>query len=157
MRSGDEVPLLPGTGREVLGISSLIASATGESVPAVCLLGSQATRQATVPLIPAAKLVHLATHGAFAGEDGGLSSVQDFLLLFSPTSDGSHDTLAMRELFEARLPLDDVFQVILAACHLGRVVLQGDEAMGFNQAFLSAGPVSSLPHCGLSMTPPPAS
>lgn len=139
LRSGIAAPLLPGTGREVLGIASQVQNAAGAAVPAVCLLGPNATRAATVPLLPAARLVHLATHGAQGVSSSHGSSVQDFFLLFAASGDDQLDSLAMREFFDARLPLHDVFQVVLAACHLGSVVLQGEEAMGFVQAFLSAG------------------
>jgi CHAT domain-containing protein len=131
----DEDDALPGTVIEARAVADLVRQSGGSTTPAAVLLGADATRPATLNLLPGAKLVLLATHGR---QPDAATGLLDYQLLFHPSPD-SPDHLLVREVFSGSLPLPDVFQVCLTACHLGEVVLQGEEALGFAQAFLSAG------------------
>ena len=87
--------------------------------------------------MPAARFVHLSTHG---GKIDLQQSIDDYTLFLAPDGDAqAPTTLTVREVFDGAVTLDDVFSIVLSACHLGDAATQGAEALGFAQAFLAAG------------------
>ncbi|MBI4507899.1 MAG: CHAT domain-containing protein [Chloroflexi bacterium] len=131
--------LLPHTRREVEGVAAAFGQAVPGARPAV-LVGLDATRRRMLDLAPVVRLVLAATHGDLAAEQG----VLDFCLFFAQEDEDGRRDVRVREVYEGQLPLHNTFQVALTACHLGNVIRRGDEVLGFNQAFLSAGAVVSL-------------
>ncbi len=57
---------------------------------------------------------------------------------------GISSALSVGAVYAGALPLHNTIQVALTACDLGQVVLHGEEALGFTQAFLSAGATVTL-------------
>src|SRR5262249_811775 len=107
----------------------------GVGVPVATLTGCQATKDATLALTPAARLVLLASHG---DTPDGNPSLLEYALIFS--SEHSEDArLTVRDVLSRSVVLSSSFHVFLPACPLGEGVLRGEEALGFAQAFLSAG------------------
>lgn len=121
------------TGREVHSVAMLVRTATSSTESAVVRDGPGATRQQLLALLPRARLVVCATHGIPAAD------VLDFRLLLAPEQANALSDLSIWDVYEGRVPLGQAFQVVLSACHLGDVAQQGEEALGFIQAFLSAG------------------
>lgn len=128
MRSGESPDDLPNSGPEIDAVAALLTSAGGTSLP---VLRQEATRARLEEMIPAAHILHLATHGGALKTD---ETVMDYRIFLADDSE-----IRVRELYEGDVTLKDVFLVNLSACSLGQVVLQGAEASGFVQAFLQAG------------------
>jgi CHAT domain-containing protein len=95
------------------------------------LVRGEATEARTKALLPAAGLVHFATHDEL-NEDEPLSSA----LLLTP-GEGEDGRLEVRELFGLEL---SARLVVLSACETGLGKLsRGDELVGLQRAFLYAG------------------
>ncbi|HLG15230.1 MAG TPA: CHAT domain-containing protein [Blastocatellia bacterium] len=113
-------------GRETPSIDDEIG-ALGELFPdAVTFTGSQATRQNLLKNAPAARFLHLASHGYFRRDNPMFSFLK---LADSP--------LNFYSLLDLRL---DAEMVTLSACHTGvNMVFPGDELHGLMRGFLYAG------------------
>jgi CHAT domain-containing protein len=135
-------PELPETGREAREVAKVVEANGGT---AAVLLGDRATLERTLALAPGAVWLLMATHG---GLEAAGDELLDFRLLFNPGPEsstvGDFEKLPVWEIYRGRLRLPHGSQVSLTACDLGLPMLSGGEAIGFNQALLSAGASLSL-------------
>jgi CHAT domain-containing protein len=125
-------------------VADLVRSSQ-QGASAVVLLREQATLSRIKDLARGARLLLIATHGC---KDGKTDSILDYRVHLSREMAAEEATgathMSVLEIYEGGLALADAFQVCLTACDLGDVVRRGEEALGFNQAFLSAGAAISL-------------
>lgn len=124
---GDPDGRLPGSRDEVLGIAGSEAGKHKE-----VLLGTAATKAAVTQLAPTADIIHFATHGRFVKQDPARSHLELH----------GEEVLSVEEIRQLKF---QAYLVTLSACETalsgGRTsdVPDGDEWIGFNQAFLAAG------------------
>jgi CHAT domain-containing protein len=128
VRPGTERNALPHSGPEIAEVATLLERAGGTQTIVPTVLATRSRLEAD---LPAAHLLHLATHGGALAPG---ESIMDYRIFLAGDTD-----LRVRELYDGDVSLKDVFLVTLSACSLGEVVLQGAEASGFVQAFLQAG------------------
>ncbi|MBD3883394.1 CHAT domain-containing protein [Phormidium tenue FACHB-886] len=126
------LPALPAAGTEATLIAQLL------NVQA--LEGDQATETAVVQQMPAAKIVHLATHGLLnygqPDEFGILDTPGAIALAPSNTDDG---LLTASEILKLNLQAD---LVVLSACDTGRGRITEDGVVGLSRSFMAAGAAS---------------
>jgi CHAT domain-containing protein len=109
---------------EAKGVANLLPDAR-------VFLDGQATKARLLPELPNARLIHIASHGAFSPTDPSASALQLW--------DGP---LTVKELQELHLQAE---LVVLSGCETGRSVTKGsDEILGLTQALLQAGARSAL-------------
>ena len=133
----DTLAPLNRSGDEIRGIAAIVQEIAPDGPAPRLYLGAQATRSALVREMPAARFIHLSTHG---GKIDLRHSIDDYTLFLAPDGDARMpSTLTVQEVFDGAVTLDDVFAIALSACHLGDAATQGAEAIGFAQAFLAAG------------------
>lgn len=124
---GDPDSRLPGAREEVQAIASNTASKEHQ-----VLVGSEATKEQVVQLTQQHDILHFATHGRFVARSPWRSHLELH----------GGDILSVEDI--GRLDLN-AYLVTLSACETalsgGRVadIPNGDEWIGFNQAFLAAG------------------
>jgi CHAT domain-containing protein/tetratricopeptide (TPR) repeat protein len=124
------IRLLPYTGWEVNEISRLF---NNQRRP---LLGQQATLQNIQKELTGVQVAVLATHG---GRSDGVGGFLGFQLFFHAAEFEGYTAVSSEAIYGGLLSLQGVDTVMLSACHLGEAALHGEEAMGFQQAMLSAG------------------
>ncbi|MEL7504361.1 MAG: CHAT domain-containing protein [Cyanobacteria bacterium J06554_6] len=117
-----QLPVLPGAEIEADAIARLL-----ETRP---LIGAAATEAAVVNQLPAARIIHLATHGLLDPVYGFQSA-----LALAPGS-GEDGLLKTREIINLDLQAD---LVVLSACDTGRGRLTGDGVIGLARSFIGAG------------------
>jgi len=133
MVSGDfgEIQLadLPGAKRE--------AEAVGEVFGVPVLTGNQATEATVKQRLPAARWIHLATHGLLEYGDPQSSGVLDVpgAVALTPGS-GEDGLLTAAEILEMDLQAE---LAILSACDTGRGRITGDGVVGLSRALITAG------------------
>ena len=116
---GYQVAGLPGIDREVAAVEARLPDAS-------VLIDEAATRDALRRRGGRARILHLAAHAAYRGDNPLLSSIE--------LADGR---LTFYDLFDLRL---DAALVVLSGCQTGQsVVLEGDELMGLARGFQYAG------------------
>ncbi|HMB93958.1 MAG TPA: CHAT domain-containing protein, partial [Rhodothermales bacterium] len=124
---GDPDERLPGSRDEVLGIARSEVVQHKE-----VLLGKAATKAAVTQLAPTSDIIHFATHGRFVKQDPARSHLELH----------GGEVLSVEEIGQLEF---HAYLVTLSACETalsgGRTsdVPDGDEWVGFNQAFLAAG------------------
>lgn len=117
---------LPGAREEALAIA-------GESSRRLALIGDQATQSNFEDLASNYDILHFATHGNFVARSPWRSHLEMY----------EDDVLSVAEI--GNLRLDDAYLVTLSACEtalssgVSSDIPNGDEWVGFNQAFLAAG------------------
>ena len=127
MLLGDPDGRLPGSRDEILGIAGSENVKQNE-----VLLGKAATKAAVTQLAPTSDVIHFATHGRFVKQDPARSHLELH----------GEEVLSVEEIGKLKL---QAYLVTLSACETaisgGRIsdVPDGDEWVGFNQAFLAAG------------------
>ena len=136
-----DFPPLPGTAREVERIGRIWSKRGRE--PLMIMAGGAATEQQVIANLAGRRVVHLATHGFFAGEDcaSGLTTSSgigyDPMVLSGVVLSGQ-DLLTAAEV--SLLDLDDTQLVVLSACETGLgAVRSGDGVLGLRRAFAAAG------------------
>jgi CHAT domain-containing protein len=163
---------LPGTAEEVKTVKRLY-DATHSSAPAVALEGGAATESAVRKQSPAARYLHLATHGFFAPADVKRADTDDREVLDTDSNpetsvegwnpgllsgivlagvnqpvDGLSDDGVLTAAEVAALDLSAAQLVVLSACETGLGQMAGGEgALGLQRALQTAGArsvVSSL-------------
>jgi CHAT domain-containing protein/tetratricopeptide (TPR) repeat protein len=128
---GKTLPALPGSEKEAQSIARLAPPGS-----AVLLQGKQAGEAAVREAMPAAKVIHLATHGVVNN-----SNPLDSFLALGRTSDqpGANGRLTAAEVYSLDLHAD---LVVLSACRTGLGRISGDGVAGLARAFVYAGAAS---------------
>ena len=117
---------LPGAEEEAIAIAKLFDTEV--------LTGKAAKEATVVPLMPEAKIIHLATHGLLDElEYLDLDIPGAIALAPSATEDGF---LTSGEIFDLQLNAE---LVVLSACNTGRGDITGDGVVGLSRSFISAG------------------
>lgn len=128
-----EMPSLPGTNQPLPAL--LGAEAEAKAIASLLdvqpLIGAAATKAAVLEDLPAADIIHLATHGLL--EDLG-TGVPGALALAPTANDAGYLTAA--EILE--LPLTAQLAV-LSACDTGQGDITGDGVVGLSRSLLTAG------------------
>lgn len=115
---------LPGAEQEAKSISQFLSTSP--------LIGADATKVEVIRRLPAAKLIHLATHGLLDDfRDSGIPGA--IALAPSKEDDG---LLTASELLDLNLNAD---LVVLSACDTGRGEITGDGVVGLSRSFIAAG------------------
>ena len=132
MPSIDGKPLapLPGSEQEVLGISRRLPAGS-----TVVLQGKRADEDRVRDAMPAATVIHLATHGVIDSSD----PLASFLALGTSGSAGGNGRLTTEEVYSLDLRAD---LVVLSACRTGLGRISGDGVAGLARAFFYAGAAS---------------
>jgi CHAT domain-containing protein len=128
---GKPLPPLPGSEREVNSISRLLPPDVVST-----LSGTRADERSVRSAMPAAKVIHLATHGIVNGDD----PLNSFLAL-GRTGDqpGGDGRLTVGEVYGLDLHAD---LVVLSACRSGAGPISSDGVAGLSRAFFYAGTAS---------------
>ena len=114
---------LPGAEQEAKAIANLLGVHP--------LIGDEAVKSTVVARMPAANIIHLATHGIFNDVRGMESSIA---LTPSPEDNGY---LTAAELYRMKL---NAKLVVLSACNTGRGrIRRGEGIVGLSRSFISAG------------------
>lgn len=125
--NGKTLALLPGSEQEVLGISrQLPADST------VVLKGRWAEEDRVRIAMPAATVIHFATHGVIDSSN----PLGSFLALGTSGSAGGNGRLTAEEVYSLNLHAD---LVVLSACRTGLGRISGDGVAGLARAFFYAG------------------
>ena len=124
-RLAETLDRLPGAEQEARVIARLLKTQP--------IIGEQATKTAVVSRMPAAAIIHLATHGLLDDIGGNFSAIA----LAPDKDDGGW--LTSRETLALRLNAD---LVVLSACDTGRGKLSGDGVVGLSRSFIAAGAAS---------------
>jgi len=120
-------PPLPGAEREAIAVANLWGT--------TALLGDRPDRDTVLDRLPAASLIHLATH-AFSDDLNGLSGA----VVLAPKGKRS-PFLTVQDVLMAKTSAD---LVVLSACDTGRGQLTADGNVGLVSSFLSAGAASVI-------------
>jgi CHAT domain-containing protein len=131
-----ELTSLPGAETEAKAIAPLLNTQA--------LIGNQATEAAILPLLPSARIIHLATHGILDDIQGLKSAIALApSSMASPLTKGgtggveeSDGLLTAEELLNLKLNAE---LVVLSACDTGRGRITGDGVIGLSRSFISAG------------------
>jgi CHAT domain-containing protein len=113
---------LPGAEQEAKAIAPLFNTQP--------LIGNPATETAIKPLLPKARMIHLATHGLL-DDFRGLGSA----IAFTPSS-SDDGLLTAEEILDLKLNAE---LVVLSACNTGRGRITGDGVVGLSRSLISAG------------------
>jgi CHAT domain-containing protein/predicted negative regulator of RcsB-dependent stress response len=127
---------LPGAETEAKAIAPLLNTQA--------LIGNQATEAAILPLLPSARIIHLATHGILDDIQGLKSAIALAPSSMAPPLtkggtggvEGSDGLLTAEELLNLKLNAE---LVVLSACDTGRGKITGDGVIGLSRSFISAG------------------
>ncbi|WP_242046816.1 CHAT domain-containing protein [Calothrix parietina] len=104
------------------------------------IIGNQATKSAILPLLPKARIIHLATHGLLDDFKNGYIPGAIALApepLNKGKSEGINGWLTSSEIFD--LQLNNTELVVLSACDTGRGKITGDGVIGLSRSWISAG------------------
>lgn len=115
---------------EVSVIAQLMREAAPAAPPPVTLF-SEATRDEVINRLSGVQIFHLATHGLYIPDEETFLSYRILL--------AENSSISIADIYDGAIPLDSVFMVCLSSCHLGEVVIQGAEAIGFSHAFIQSG------------------
>jgi CHAT domain-containing protein len=118
---------LPGAEQEAKAIAPLFNTQP--------LIGNPATETAIKPLLPKARMIHLATHGLL-DDFRGLGSA----IAFTPSS-SDDGLLTAEEILDLKLNAE---LVVLSACNTGRGRITGDGVVGLSRSLISAGAPSVI-------------
>jgi CHAT domain-containing protein/predicted negative regulator of RcsB-dependent stress response len=117
-----QLPPLPGAEAEAKAIAPLLNTQA--------LMGNQATKASILPLLPKARIIHLATHGI-------LDDIQGLKSAIALAPSGSDDgLLTASEILDLKLNAE---LVVLSACDTGRGKITGDSVIGLSRSLISAG------------------
>jgi CHAT domain-containing protein/uncharacterized protein HemY len=135
-QTSTEVPLapLPGAEREAQAIAQFLNTEA--------ITGEAATETAITEQMPAAQIIHLATHGLLEygiPSDSGVLDVPGAIAL-TPSSN-EDGLLTSAEILEMDLQAE---LVVLSACDTGRGRITGDGVVGLSRALISAGAPSVI-------------
>lgn len=118
---------LPGAETEANAIAQLFNTQA--------IIGSAATKEALLPRMEKARIIHFATHGLFDDRRG-----LDSAIALAPTA--NHNGLFTAEqILDLKLKAE---LVVLSACDTGRGKITGDGVIGLSRSLISAGSSSVL-------------
>lgn len=120
---------------EPLPYSEVEAKSVAQLLNSNSLLGAAATKEAVLPLLPRAKILHFATHGV-PDQNKGLNSA---IVLTGSASDQGF--LRAEEVVEMKLNAD---LVVLSACDTGLGKITSDGVIGLSRSFIAAGSSSVI-------------
>jgi CHAT domain-containing protein len=145
-----QLPPLPGAETEAKAIAPLLNTQP--------LTGDRATKASILPLLPSARIIHLATHGILddiqglksalaLAPSGGRFALAPSSSTFPPEAppltkgeiggvEGSDGLLTAEEILDLQLSAE---LVVLSACDTGRGRITGDGVIGLSRSFISAG------------------
>ena len=119
-----KLPSLPGSETEAKTIAQLLN--------AKAILGNDATKITILPLLPKAKIIHLATHGLLDDFQGvGIPGA----LALAP-SGNDNGLLTASEILDLKLTAE---LVVLSACDTGQGKLTSDGVIGLSRSLITAG------------------
>ena len=128
---GKPLPPLPGAENEIRVIARLVPAGTAR-----LLQGKQADAASVRAAMPAATVIHLATHGIISNAD----PLRSYLALGRTSGRlASNGRLTAQEVYSLGLHAD---LVVLSACRTGLGRISGDGVAGLVRAFLYAGTAS---------------
>jgi CHAT domain-containing protein len=119
------LPSLPGAEKEALTIAQLLNTKA--------ITGTQATETFIVQKMPAARMIHFATHGLL--NDFGFG-VPGAIALAPEGNNDESGFLTASEIFNLKLNAE---LVVLSACDTGRGQITGDGVIGLSRSFMGAG------------------
>ncbi|HAX79740.1 MAG TPA: Fis family transcriptional regulator [Cyanobacteria bacterium UBA11372] len=122
-----QLAALPNAEREAVAIASIFNTQP--------LIGNQAVKSAVVAKLPAARIIHLATHGLLNDIQGLQSAIA---LAPSGTDNG---LLTAEEILDLNLNAE---LVVLSACNTGSGRITGDGVIGLSRALITAGVPSAI-------------
>ncbi|MBD2042995.1 CHAT domain-containing protein [Microcoleus sp. FACHB-672] len=132
LKPGDrpqQLSSLPGAEREALAIAQMLNTQA--------ITGAAATKEAITKQMPAARLIHLATHGLLDDFQG--SGVPGAIAL--APSKGDTGLLSAGEILQLKLNAD---LVVLSACDTAGGRITGDGVIGLSRALIAAGVPSTI-------------
>jgi len=106
------------------------ARAIAQLLQTTALTGNQATKAAVLAKLPAARVIHLATHGLL-DDRRGLGSA----IALAPAA-GDDGLLTAEEILDLNLKAE---LVVLSACNTGKGRITGDGVIGLSRALINAG------------------
>ncbi|MEA5573477.1 CHAT domain-containing tetratricopeptide repeat protein [Calothrix sp. UHCC 0171] len=118
---------LPGSEGEVKAIAPLF-----QAKP---LIGKEATKNAILPMLPKARIIHFATHGIL-DDVRGLGSA----IALTPYGN-DNGLLTAEEIFDLKLNAE---LVVISACNTGKGRITGDGVIGLSRSLMNAGVPSVL-------------
>jgi CHAT domain-containing protein len=121
------LPALPGAREEVGAIVRLLPRGSS-----TVLEGDQASKRAVTALMPAARLLHFATHGVVNDR----APLDSYLALARPAQADGDGRLTAQELYGLRLHAD---LAVLSSCRSAGGQVSGEGIAALARAFLSAG------------------
>jgi hypothetical protein len=123
-----QLPALPDAENEARQIAKLFSARP--------LIGSDATKEHVMALMPSARILHFATHGLLDRDSGEYFNA----LALAPSGTDS-GFLQAREINKMELEAD---LVVLSACDTAEGKLTGDGVLGLSSAFAAAGVPSAV-------------
>ncbi|HEY9895732.1 MAG TPA: CHAT domain-containing protein, partial [Candidatus Sericytochromatia bacterium] len=126
----EPLPPLPESEKEAIAIAQLLGTQA--------LTGNQATKVSVLKKLPAARLVHFATHGLleYGSQSASLEGLGVPGAIALAPSNADDGLLTTSEVLNLRLTAD---LVTLSACDTGQGRITGDGVIGLSRAFIAAG------------------
>jgi len=126
----EPLPPLPESEKEAIAIAQLLGTQA--------LTGNQATKASILKQLPAARLVHFATHGLleYGSQSASLEGLGVPGAIALAPSNADDGLLTTSEVLNLRLTAE---LVTLSACDTGQGRITGDGVIGLSRAFIAAG------------------
>jgi CHAT domain-containing protein len=131
----EPLPPLPESEKEAIAIAQLLGTQA--------LTGNQATKASILKQLPAARLVHFATHGLleYGSQSASLEGLGVPGAIALAPSNADDGLLTTSEVLNLRLTAE---LVTLSACDTGQGRITGDGVIGLSRAFIAAGVPSMI-------------
>ncbi|MDZ8262893.1 CHAT domain-containing tetratricopeptide repeat protein [Nostoc sp. ChiQUE01b] len=133
-------PGKPATQLDPLPDAEIEAKEVAQIYKTNAIIGKKATKSAILPLLPKARIIHLATHGLLDDFTGGGVPGAVALApepLNKGKEEGTNGLLTASEIFD--LKLNNTELVVLSACNTGVGKITGDGVIGLSRSLISAG------------------
>ncbi|WP_199322149.1 CHAT domain-containing tetratricopeptide repeat protein [Leptolyngbya sp. FACHB-321] len=126
----EPLPPLPESEKEAIAIAQLLGTQV--------LTGNQATKVSILKKLPAARLIHFATHGLleYGSQSASLEGLGVPGAIALAPSNNDDGLLTTSEVLNLRLTAE---LVTLSACDTGQGRITGDGVIGLSRAFVAAG------------------
>ncbi|MBD2517939.1 CHAT domain-containing protein [Nostoc sp. FACHB-973] len=116
------------------------AKAIAQILETKAITGNKAKKSAILPLLPKARIIHLATHGLL-DDFRGLGVPGAIALAPSGNSEPNDGLLTANEILDLKLNAE---LVVLSACDTGRGRITGDGVIGLSRSLITAGTPSVI-------------